>query len=166
MGRQLPRAQGTFTCVHLAGGQSVSRPGGARSVRPARSSGGPNTVPAARLATPAQERELARVRAKFELTEKEWQAQVVQLARLYGWRVFHPLHSRGSEPGWPDLVLVRPPVMIITELKTDGGRLRPAQREWLADLERVSEANSTVHVGVWRPADFDQVHGILRREGA
>jgi hypothetical protein len=114
------------------------------------------------LATPAQERELARVRGKFQMTEKEWQAQVVQLARLYGWRTYHTLRSQGSEAGFPDLVLVRPPRLIFAELKTDKGRLSPAQREWLADLEQVCEISHTVQVDVWRPADFDRVHAILR----
>jgi VRR-NUC domain len=119
-----------------------------------------------RLATPAEERELARVRGKFQLTEKEWQAQLVELARLYGWRCYHTLRSQGSEAGFPDLVLVRPPQLVFAELKTDKGRLSPAQKEWLADLEQVSAGAIDVAADVWRPADFDRVHAILRREAA
>jgi hypothetical protein len=120
-----------------------------------------------RLATPTEERELARVRGKFQLTEKEWLAQVTQLARLYGWRCYHTLRSQGSGAGFPDLVLVRPPQLVFAELKTDKGRVSPAQREWLADLdEAAADASHAIHVGVWRPADFDRVHAILRREAA
>jgi hypothetical protein len=86
------------------------------------------------LATIAEEAEAERVRRKFSptgLSEKVWQSQVVAVAKLYGWRVFHPLRSKGS--GWPDLALLRPPRLLLVELKTEQGRLRPAQREWLRE---------------------------------
>jgi hypothetical protein len=114
-----------------------------------------------RLALPSEERELARLRGK--LTERDWQAQVVQLAQLYGWRTYHTLRSQGSEAGFPDLVLVRPPMLLFAELKTDRGRIAPAQREWLGDFELVAAAaGAAVHVDVWRPSDFDRVHRLLR----
>jgi VRR-NUC domain len=92
---------------------------------------------------------------------------VLQLAQLYGWRAYHTLNSKGSEPGFPDLVLVRPPELLVVELKTDKGRVRPAQREWLDALELgAAAAGGTVRVDVWRPCDFDRVHGLLRTRGA
>lgn len=39
--------------------------------------------------------------------ERDFQAAVMELARLLGWRVYHTWDSRKSEPGFPDLVLVR-----------------------------------------------------------
>jgi VRR-NUC domain len=65
--------------------------------------------------------------------EKQWQATVVDAARLLGWKVFHPYDSRRSEPGWPDLTLVRPPRLVFVELKVHG-RLTGAQRRWLSLL--------------------------------
>jgi hypothetical protein len=119
-----------------------------------------------RLATPAEEREFDRLRGKFPLAEKDWQAQVVQLARLYGWRDFHPLRSQGSEAGWPDLALVRSGRLLLVELKTDKGRLSPAQRAWLDELELVAAAaGGAIHVDIWRPCDFDRIHELLRSEG-
>ena len=91
------------------------------------------------------------------LPEKAWQQQVVELAELYRWRVYHTYDSRRSHAGWPDLVLVRPPELLVVELKTDTGRLRPAQRDWLDDL-----AACGVEVAVWRPRDFEAVHDRLR----
>ena len=41
------------------------------------------------------------------MSEAEFQAQVVELARLRGWRTHHHYDSRRSTPGWPDLVMVR-----------------------------------------------------------
>lgn len=92
------------------------------------------------------------------ISEKAWQEQVVQLAALYGWKHYHPFDSRRSVSGWPDLVLVRPPELLIVELKTDRGRIRPPQQEWLDAL-----AMCGVEVAVWRPRDFEQVHDRLRR---
>lgn len=94
------------------------------------------------------------------MREKEWQAQVIELAVLYGWFVYHTFDSRRSNAGWPDLVLCRPTTgeLIFVELKTDVGRLSPAQRSWLRVLE---DCNQEVHV--WRPRDFEAVHARLKR---
>ena len=88
-------------------------------------------------------------------TEKEFQSRVVALAQGLGWRVYHAYDSRRSEPGFPDLVMVRERV-IFAELKTDRGRLSQAQSEW---LERLTGAGGEVYV--WRPADWDAVLAVL-----
>jgi hypothetical protein len=113
-----------------------------------------------RLALPSEEDELARVRAKFRPSERDWQRTVTELARLCGWRCYHTLRSQGSEAGFPDLVLLRQPTLLVVELKTDQGRLRPAQREWLAELDQVT----SMIAEVWRPSDLDRVQQLLRRE--
>src|SRR5581483_7930446 len=56
------------------------------------------------------------------LADKQWQAQVLALARLYGYRAYHVYDARRSAPGFTDLVLVRRPRVIFVELKTDHGR--------------------------------------------
>ena len=38
---------------------------------------------------------------------REFQAQVVQMARTFGWLVYHTYNSENSEPGFPDLTMVR-----------------------------------------------------------
>ena len=90
------------------------------------------------------------------MTEKQLQASVVKLARLLGWKAFHQYDSRRSEPGWPDLVLLRRHRMIFAELKTAKGRVSPAQRDTIADLRTVARSIQTgnVEVHVWRPADW------------
>lgn len=92
------------------------------------------------------------------MTEADWQTQVIELATLYGWRHQHQFDSRRSVPGWPDLVLCRPPELLIVELKTDKGRVRPEQQVWLDDL-----AACGVETAVWRPSDFETVHERLLR---
>lgn len=95
---------------------------------------------------------------KPAMTEREFQQQVVDLAGLTGWLVYHTHDSRHSAQGWPDLVLVRPPELIFAELKTETGRLSTAQKEWLEAL-----TGSGQRACVWRPADFDAIVAALAR---
>ena len=91
------------------------------------------------------------------IPEADWQATVVDLARLAEWAVYHTRDSRGSEPGFPDLVLVRPPRLVVAELKTARGKLRREQRVWLHLLAGVPG----VEVKCWRPADWADVVATL-----
>ena len=102
--------------------------------------------------------------------EAAFQLQVEHLAHLYGWRTFHapdnrPRRTRTGRvakqrvtPGWPDLVLCRPPELIIAELKGPTTRVTDAQREWLAAL-----AECGIEVYLWRPVDMDAIHARLAR---
>ena len=91
------------------------------------------------------------------LTEPAWQAQVLQVARLYRWTCYHTYDSRRSQPGFPDLVLVRDRVLF-RELKTDRGRITPDQQRWL-DTLRAAGADADV----WRPGDLHRVKRELAR---
>lgn len=91
------------------------------------------------------------------MTESEWQAIVVEIAGYYRWQHFHVYDSRRSDPGWPDLVLARPPELMFVELKTDRGRLRPEQRVW---CDTLTACGQEVHV--WRPRDWDAMMDRLR----
>lgn len=92
------------------------------------------------------------------MTEKQWQELVVRLATYCQWTHMHVYDSRRSDPGWPDLVLCRPPELIFVELKTDKGRVSTAQQEW---LDRLTVCGMEVHV--WRPRDLDAVHRRLQQ---
>ena len=93
------------------------------------------------------------------LKEKEWLAQVQDLARICGWEIYHTWLSIRSAGGWPDLALVRPPRLIFAELKTDKGKIRPSQEHWLALLGQCPG----VEVYVWRPSDLEHVRDVLQR---
>lgn len=90
------------------------------------------------------------------VTEKAWQNTVLELASYGRWLTYHPHDSRHSTPGWPDLALVRPPELVMVELKTDVGRLSSAQKLWLNALLACG-----VECHVWRPRDFDEVAARL-----
>jgi hypothetical protein len=104
------------------------------------------------------------------LTEREWQAQVTDLAEVYGWQWLHlraAMTAHGwrtpiSGPlgsGWPDLVLVHPRrhLFLLVELKSNVGRLTGEQR---AVHEVVRQ--SGLEVEVWAPRDFSLVERSLR----
>jgi Holliday junction resolvase len=84
----------------------------------------------------------------------------LRYARQFGWRFYHTLNSWGSAKGFPDLVLVRPPRLLFVELKSDKGKVKPEQIEWLADL-RASKAEAYL----WRPMDVEAVVAILAQVG-
>lgn len=87
------------------------------------------------------------------VTEKAFQDTVVQAAELYGWWHYHTHDSRRSTPGFPDLVLIKPPKVIFLEVKREKGRLTVAQADVLAMLSDCSD----VDAAVVRPSDWAQV---------
>jgi hypothetical protein len=105
------------------------------------------------------------------LSERELQRCVLQVARLFGWRVFHCRPARTKRGAWRtpveadgagflDLVLVRER-LLFRELKGNGGRLRDEQVAWLNALLR-----SGADAGVWTPADWTsgRIEAELRGE--
>ena len=92
------------------------------------------------------------------LAERDFQRQVVELAKLTGWQVYHTYDSRRSNPGFPDLVLVRPPRLVCAELKRQKGRVTAAQREWAEALR----ACPGVEYYLWRPSDWDEIEELMR----
>ena len=90
--------------------------------------------------------------------EREFQSQVLALAKQTSWASYHTFDSRRSQPGFPDLVLVKPGRLLFVELKTLRGKLTQEQRAWLSLL-----ANSVTGVEVyeWRPADWAQIEWTL-----
>lgn len=84
---------------------------------------------------------------------------IIDLARLLGWKTYHTFDSRRSEPGYPDLTLVKGRRLVFAELKTEKGRMTAAQDEW---LEAFLQAGA--EVCVFRPRDWHSgvVEQILR----
>lgn len=95
-------------------------------------------------------------------TESEFQAQVLAVAKTFGFQLtYHTHDSRRSNPGFPDLVLlhVRTGRLIFAELKTQTGRVRPEQEQWINAFRLGG------HVAeVWRPADYvsGRIMNVLR----
>jgi hypothetical protein len=115
-----------------------------------------------RLPSPSEGIKTGRVRALEVIApEKEhhFQTALVDLARLLGWRVYHPWSSLHSAAGWPDLFLVRGNRAIAAELKRSAGmRPRPIQQAWLDELALVPG----IQTFCWTPADWSDIVATLQ----
>lgn len=92
------------------------------------------------------------------MRERDLQDMMEQAAGYLGWRCFHDRDSRRNNPGFPDLVCIRDGKLLVLELKTEKGRVRPEQVEWLDDFAQVPG----VVARIVRPADVDDVLAILQ----
>ena len=95
-----------------------------------------------------------RERALMGITEKEFMQQVIQLAKLRGWLVYHTHDSRRSAAG---LLLVRGPRLMAAELKIGRNKLSDEQFGWMKAL-----AQANVRVYIWRPEDWPEIEKELR----
>lgn len=91
------------------------------------------------------------------MTEAEFMQQIIDTARLLKWHVYHTHDSRRSEPGFPDICLVRDRVVFL-EVKTETGRVSPAQAEWIA---AITAAGGTALVV--RPSQWEEIVAALKR---
>jgi hypothetical protein len=107
------------------------------------------------------------------ITERDFQATVIDLARTYGWIVGFTYDARKSEPGEPDLRMVRPPRVIFAELKTVKGRLTRGRwnksgNRWLPGQDEWQDALTLcpgIEYYLWRPDGLDgEIERILRGE--
>lgn len=91
------------------------------------------------------------------LSEKEYQGQILEAARTLGWAVYHTHDSRRSAPGFPDLVLMRPPRVLFVEVKREGGKLTSWQEYWRNGLQDCPG----VEYHLWEPSDWASVVDVL-----
>ncbi len=107
--------------------------------------------------------------ARRGITESEFLTQVLQLARLHSWRSFHARPGRtrhgwvtavqGDGVGFPDVLLVRGPVLVAAEIKVGNNRLSPAQVAWLEAFRAAG-----VPAYCWRPGDWQDIVSVLAGE--
>jgi len=105
---------------------------------------------------------------KATISEADFTRQVLDLARLLGWRTAHfrpgmmrsgkwvtPVQGDGK--GFPDLVLVRGPVLLFVELKVGRNKITFEQGMWLAAFKRAGQ-----RALLWTPADWPDIEKVLR----
>jgi len=100
------------------------------------------------------------------MTEAEFLAQVLDLARLLGWRTLHLRPARtargwrtavaGEGKGFFDLILVRERVVFV-ELKSEKGRLTIEQQGWLEAMKKAGQ-----EVYIWRPSTWSEIVNVLK----
>lgn len=119
------------------------------------------------------------------ISEADFQAQVIALAKMCGWQVFAVRQSaiEGKQlmwvrdratrqlkqvavrvsnvtaSGYPDLTLVRGGKLIFWELKAEDGITSDAQKDWLAGLRATGHEAQSI-----RPSDWDYVERRLKGE--
>lgn len=103
------------------------------------------------------------------MNEKEFTRQVIELARLHGWRTAHfrPAWTgegekrrmitavAGDGKGFLDLTLLRER-LIVAELKVGKNQLTPEQKDWILAWQRAG-----VPAFVWRPEDWAEILSIV-----
>jgi len=101
------------------------------------------------------------------LTEAAFQRRVLEAAHANGWLATHFRAARTrhgwvtpleGDKGFFDTVLARKGRLLLKELKTEAGRVRPEQLAW---LEAVGETG-TYEAGIWRPRDWGSITEALK----
>jgi hypothetical protein len=92
------------------------------------------------------------------MSEAQLMRAIRELAKWLGLLAFHSTDSRrDSCAGFPDLVIAGRGGVIYREAKTDRGRLRPEQMDWISILQL-----GGADVAVWRPCDLTS--GVIEKE--
>lgn len=95
--------------------------------------------------------------AARSMSEADLHNVIMRLARLTGWLAYHTYDSRKSEPGFPDLILVKGETLLAVELKRQARKPNSSQQHWLAALGIVKQ----VEAYTWRPSDW--LDGTIER---
>lgn len=94
------------------------------------------------------------------MTEKELQSAIVDVLDAYGWRFAHFRPAQAQSGNWmtamqghigyPDITAVKGVKILFIELKSEKGKVRPEQDDWLTDL-----ADAYLGVHLVRPSNLD-----------
>lgn len=117
-------------------------------------------------------------------TESVLQRGILDLCATMGLLVFHDPDARrcphckrmvvdNRARGFPDLFIVRPPkigrrgpYIIVAELKTEVGTMRPDQKVWGAVLSAAAKMIPGFYYGVWRPHHWPAIQELLTNGGS
>lgn len=100
-------------------------------------------------------------------SEREFQKWVTTYAKRHGWMVCHVSPTKTpdgrwitnySAKGFPDVLLLKPPRMVVLELKRQDGTVRDEQRAW---IEAFAGVPGVVAAFV-RPSDMNALAELLR----
>lgn len=104
-----------------------------------------------------------------EPSHAEWQAQVVDLAKMLGWKFLHVRKSIGKGKkwatttnvvGWPDLFLWHPRQVRFAAVELKVGKDKPTD-EQLEVLGQLGASGASTMVAY--PRDLDRLSEMLRR---
>ena len=82
---------------------------------------------------------------------------VKAFCEIKGCLVYHTRDSRGSDEGFPDLVIAREDLGVLyRETKTLTGRLTKAQRRWIETLTAAG-----ADAAVWTPSSWPEIEDTI-----
>ena len=81
-------------------------------------------------------------------SEKDLMQMLMDAAMVNQWAIYHTHDSRRSDPGFPDLVLVKNGVLLFFELKQQKGRVSVHQQAW---IDALSAVGFNVRAAIVRP---------------
>jgi VRR-NUC domain len=92
--------------------------------------------------------------------EADYQNQIILLLRWMGYHVYHTYDSRKSEPGFPDLIALKPGKRaLVLEVKTEHGRVSVDQRNWISWFRAAG-----IKAEIVRPSDWPEVSKWIIRD--
>ena len=100
-----------------------------------------------------------------EISERQFTDQVIELARLCGWRVTHFRPARTAKgyvtalqghAGFPDICAAKAGRVLFAELKVGKNKLGHEQAQWLAAIQGGAEAY------VWYPRHWEIIRRIFQ----
>lgn len=98
--------------------------------------------------------------------ERRFTDRVKRYARRGGWLPYHTHRSKGSDPGFLDLTLIRVPRLIVAELKVPPNvKLSDWQDVWTLGwqtLALLAGPHLSIEVYCWMPADWPEIEEVLR----
>lgn len=109
----------------------------------------------------------------LKITEAEFTRQVLEYAKLKGWRTAHfrPARTKdgwrtavsGDGKGFPDLLMVRQGRMIVAELKVGKNKVSEAQKAWLNAFVTIVRlwTGAMMRVDIWTPDDWPEIERML-----
>ena len=95
------------------------------------------------------------------MSEAELQSAVMEQMMWMGWKVYHTHDSRRSNPGYPDLTAVKGSRVMFVEFKSEKGKIRAGQIEW---LDALTHAHGEVYLV--RPSGQDAFMRTVDRLGS
>lgn len=110
-----------------------------------------------------------RRKTKKARPEDSFTRQVLKYARLNGWKTIHIRPGRtkdgwntpiqGDGIGFPDLLMIRGPEIVVAELKCGKNKVNECQRDWLKAFEE-----ARVPAYWWYPKDWEEIESVLARK--
>ena len=99
--------------------------------------------------------------ASLIATEREYQSAVIGWLELYNWMYFHDTDSRRNRSGLPDLIATDGRTLLMAELKSKKGQIRPEQQRWSDALDSCER----LVTGIYRPTESESLFNLISSGG-